>query len=359
MLRTCGGRLEIVEGLGPARPNSALPVRLKLQPCFPSFLAEDRHCAPEAFVTKIGRNSHSPEMLASAGQVGLSRPGPQPKNEGGAVDYAQLFESNFGVVKQMAYAFSRRSRLSDTDTDEFYGRVVLKLIENDYFVLRQFEGNSSLKAYLATVVRNALADYTAHMWGKWRPSAEALRQGTVGVLLDRLTSRDGLSFDEAAEQLITNHRVTESHQTLYEMWSQLPLRYPRRHTSNDEFPEVVSDEPRQDELMLRREEAASASAAITKTLAAWPSQDRLIVLLRFVHGLQVATIAKRLALDPVSLYPRCKRLFRQLASALELHGVSAGRVHALIESDEIGPVLSESSTSAAAAAIAKGQVGRR
>lgn len=299
-------------------------------------------------MTKIGRNSHSPEMLASAGQDGLPESGVRPPDGGVAVDYARLFESNFGVVKQMTHAFARRSRLSDTDTDEFYGRVVLKLVENDYFVLRQFEGNSSLKVFLATVIRNALADYTAHLWGKWRPSAEATRQGPVGMLLDRLTSRDGLTFDEAAEQLVTNHRVTEDRATLYDMWSQLPLRYPRRFTSNDDMPDVASCEPDQGELMLRREDAARVTTVIAKTLAAWPPQDRLIVQLRYVHGLPVATIAKRLALDPVILYPRCKRLLRLLSCALEAHGLTAAKLHALVGSDDgaIGPALEAPEASA-------------
>jgi len=52
-----------------------------------------------------------------------------------------------GVVRTIA----RRHRLPADEADELGSSVRLKLVENDYEVLRKFEGRSQLRTYLITV----------------------------------------------------------------------------------------------------------------------------------------------------------------------------------------------------------------
>ena len=71
----------------------------------------------------------------------------------------------------------------------------LKLIDDDYQILRGFRERSSLRTYLSTVVERLFLDYRIRQWGKWRPSAQARRAGALAVRLEALLHRDGVPFE--------------------------------------------------------------------------------------------------------------------------------------------------------------------
>ena len=100
---------------------------------------------------------------------------------------------------------SSRHHLPGSEADDFGSHVKLKLIEDDYAILRKFEGRSNLRTYLTVVIQRLFLDYRIKAWGKWRPSAEAKRSGPVAILLERLTQRDGYGLEEAVELMKTNH----------------------------------------------------------------------------------------------------------------------------------------------------------
>ena len=91
---------------------------------------------------------------------------------------------------------SRRSGLPEHEAEEFRSWALFKLVENDSRVLARWEGRSSFSTYLNVALSNLLRDYRIQVWGKWRPSAQARRGGSMAVLLERLWIRDGLSLDE-------------------------------------------------------------------------------------------------------------------------------------------------------------------
>src|SRR6202008_4136539 len=103
---------------------------------------------------------------------------------------------------------ARRHQLSADEADELGSSVRLKLVENDYEVLRKFEGRSQLRTYLTTVVKRHFLDDRNARWGKWRPSAQARRLGPVAVLLDQFLTRDRLPFEEAVQAIEARHGAT-------------------------------------------------------------------------------------------------------------------------------------------------------
>ncbi len=139
-----------------------------------------------------------------------------------------LFVSAIPDVERAIHFVARRHRLSRTEEDDFAGEVKLALVENDYDVLARFQGRSSLRTYLTTVVQRLFLDHRCRLWGKWRPSAEAQRRGPVALRLEVLLYRDGLTFDEAVETLRTNFCVTETREELGELMQTLPVRGSRR-----------------------------------------------------------------------------------------------------------------------------------
>src|SRR3954469_22157666 len=71
-----------------------------------------------------------------------------------------LLLSEFTTVERVIAFVTARRRLRPADAEEFASHVKMKLIENDYAVLRKFEGRSSLRTHL-TVARQRLRSGSA------------------------------------------------------------------------------------------------------------------------------------------------------------------------------------------------------
>src|SRR6185436_17582702 len=93
-----------------------------------------------------------------------------------------LFLSRLDVIERVTAFVCSRQHLSPSDVDDFSSHVRLKLIEDNYGIIRKFEGRSSFRTYLTVVIQRMFLDYRISAWGKWRPSAEARRRGPVALL---------------------------------------------------------------------------------------------------------------------------------------------------------------------------------
>jgi DNA-directed RNA polymerase specialized sigma24 family protein len=146
----------------------------------------------------------------------------------------QLFLGNLELIEAVIAHTCRRSHLSSQDAEDFGGYVWVKLIEDNYSKIREYQGRGSFKTYLTIVIRRLLVDYRNHLWGKWRNTAEALRLGPVALRLETLLVREGYTFEEACQILRTNEKVVMSDLELAELRGKLPLRIPR-HFIGEEY----------------------------------------------------------------------------------------------------------------------------
>ena len=117
----------------------------------------------------------------------------------------QLFLTHLSMIQGVAAAIARQHRLSPPDAEEFTADVQLRIIRDDYAVLRKFRGRCTLRTFLTVVIGRMCLDYRIAEWGKWRPSARSRREGDVAILLERLAVRDGPTFEEACTVLETNY----------------------------------------------------------------------------------------------------------------------------------------------------------
>lgn len=237
-----------------------------------------------------------------------------------------LFLSQLAAIERVISFVSSRHHMPGVEADDFASHVKLKLIEDDYAILRKFQGRSSLRTYLTVVIQRLFLDYRISAWGKWRPSAEALRGGEIAVLLERLMTRDGYGFEEACELLETNHQLTVPRASLEVIAGRLPVRTRRRFESDEALAQVAADQPPTDNVIAERERTAAAgriAAALKAATAGLDAQDRLIIALRFEDGRSVVEIAKLLRLEQKSLYRRIERLMKELRGRLEAQGVGA------------------------------------
>src|SRR5437870_13909457 len=61
--------------------------------------------------------------------------------------------SEIATIERIINFVAARRRLRASDADEFASNVKLKLVENDYAILRKFQGRSSLRTYLTIVIQ--------------------------------------------------------------------------------------------------------------------------------------------------------------------------------------------------------------
>jgi RNA polymerase sigma factor (sigma-70 family) len=237
-----------------------------------------------------------------------------------------LFLSEFATIERVIGFIAARRRLRTSDAEDFASHAKMKLIENNYAVLRKFEGRSSLRTYLTVVVQRMYVDYCAATRGRWRPSAEARRAGEVGIILEQLLWRDGFSLDEACEILGTNYQVTVDKAELERIAALLPPRTRRQFESDASLAEEAAAAPGADALVEHRERSDVArriSAVLKRLVDEAEPHDRLILVLRFADQRTVPEIASLLRLDQKRLYRRLDDLLRQIRNALHADGIDA------------------------------------
>jgi hypothetical protein len=79
----------------------------------------------------------------------------------------KVFLENLPVIQEIVAHSARR--FSPQDGEDFSQTVMIRLIEEDYRILREFKGRSSLRTYLAIAIKRMLLDYQNHLWGSGMP----------------------------------------------------------------------------------------------------------------------------------------------------------------------------------------------
>lgn len=243
-------------------------------------------------------------------------------------DHEQLFLAQLPLIERLVAFTCRRQRFSAEEAEEFDSEVKLRLVDDDYAVLRKFEGTSSLSTYLTVVLQRLAIDFRRKRWGKWRPSAAAKRRGATALRLEELVWKDGFSQQEAFTLLRQRYGVTAGDEELEELVAQLPQRTSRRgeEIENEELPEPIADEANPEELLFATEERQQQSRALSlleECLGELDGTDRLILRLRFDGDFTIADIARTLGLEQRRLYRTLPRLLEQLRVALEARGLGA------------------------------------
>lgn len=250
--------------------------------------------------------------------------------------YRGLLEESFDQVQKTVAWVSRRLCLTGDDADEFRSWVNEKLVDDDYRVLREFKGRSSLATYLVAVIQNLGRDYRMKKWGRWRPSAAAVQLGLEAEQLEILLERDGFTLDEASEHLRSNHGVRMRHVEVVDLAAKLPARTPLRLEAEAQMAATASDSRADDGISMRERRGAleAARGVLTEVLATFAAEDRLVLRMYYQSGLTMSAIASTLGLRQRSLYTRRDRCRRALRKGLEAAGMeAAGLLEALAQSE--------------------------
>jgi len=244
------------------------------------------------------------------------------------------------VVDRVVEAVCRRARLFGADAEDFAASVKLALVDDDYAILRKFEGRASLATYLSVVVRRLLADERMRARGRWHPSTDAIRAGPAGIVLETLVMRDDHTLDEALP-IARNLDSTLTREKAQTILDRLPQRTDRAT--------VVSLDAVGSETIAARDSAdASALAAEARKLSERTSgvmrdclarltlEDRMILRMRFASAMSIVDISRMLRLPQRPLYRRLEHLLQTLRNALVAAGIDARMIQDLIGASAIG-----------------------
>jgi RNA polymerase sigma factor (sigma-70 family) len=246
----------------------------------------------------------------------------------------ELYLQHLGTIERIAAFVAKRNHLSRDEAAEFTQEVRVRLLDDDYAVIRKFEGRSSFTTYLTIVISRMYHQYRVEKWGKWRPSAEAKRIGDKAVTLERMLTRDGFTFDEAVQILTSPAGAQYTPAELEAIYVRLPARSPRpTMVEEEEASDVVAtdvDAAERVESSLRERTARKAAQVIDELMEQLDAEDRLILRMRFWEARKAPDIAHALQIEQKKIYKRLDKLFAIMRRELERSGV---------QKEEIGRLL--------------------
>jgi RNA polymerase sigma factor for flagellar operon FliA len=252
-----------------------------------------------------------------------------------ALDPEPAYLEHLASIERIAAFVAHRGHLTADEIAEFIQIARVRLFDNDYAIIRKFEGRSSFATYLTTVIARLFHQWRVEQWGKWRPSAKARSLGEKAITLERLLTRDGFTLSEAVAVLTQRSPQYCSVEELEAIYVQLPLRQPRPVLVSDE--NVLAELPGEDSVEERvhggeREIAArSVIAGLDRAIGDFSPEDQLLLQLRFWKGMAVPEIARLLHLEQKKLYKRLDRLFKALRQALEDAGIDHAAIGELMD----------------------------
>ena len=279
--------------------------------------------------TDSGIHQAAPKIPPRASAPGARRGGSPPRAS--AADnaaYEAILVERLDFIERTVAALARRNAVPPWDAEDLSGQVKLRLMADDYGVLRKFEGRSRLTTYLTTVIHNIFRDFRVQRWGKWRPSAAAKRMGELGVQLESLLYRDGFGAREAFAILRDRFDVQATDAELESLAGRLRPRTNRRIETDATLARLTSPE-RSDEGLRASEQAAlitRVADVLRRVLASFEPEERLILKMRFADGLTIRAIAAGLDLEQRRMYTRVQRLLVEVKRRIEAEGVSCDEV---------------------------------
>jgi len=246
---------------------------------------------------------------------------------------ADFLEENLPLVERVIGTVCRRAGLRDADAEDFASTAKLALIENDYAILRSYEGRAPLGAFLTVVIQRLLSREWIRIRGRWRPSAEAERLGPAAVLFEKLTLRDGRATEEAIGIVCSLHPQLDRAQ-VRELAARLPQRPPRPRLvpiddDGRQFVAATSADARAHEADAQRV-SERAARVVRETLAALPLQDRMLLRFHFGAQMSIADASRILGVPQRPLYRRVEALLLDLRKRLEREGIDGRTVADLI-----------------------------
>jgi RNA polymerase sigma factor (sigma-70 family) len=243
-----------------------------------------------------------------------------------------LLEKHLPDLHRAIRSLARHHRLADDEERDLLGDVLVRLLADDYAVLRKYRGESGIATYLRRVAYRVLLDTRIRRWGKWRPSTRARTLGAAAVRFERMVARDGLTPAEALATMDGEPDLVLDPELAQALAAAIGRRRRRREVPLAWAAGVAVEASQHRALESRRlsRHAAEVGEAMRRALRSLSAEDRQLLHERFVQGRSVATLARRARADQKCLYRRFTRILGRLRREL---------AHARIGHDDVRPLI--------------------
>ena len=235
----------------------------------------------------------------------------------------ELYHQSLDTLPPILRGLGRKNHLSPEEVEDLRSDIHVKLLEDDYRMLRRWNRRSSLKVYLATVVSNIWHDQVRGEKGRVRASTAAMRLGPPAPELEVLLGRQGLTLDQAYEAIKPRFPGL-SRGEAEEIAAQINPRPDRHFEGADVVARLPALEPMGDKHLEQQEKLVKkrkALALMHQRLSELPEQDRILLVRAHAEGVKFSRIARSLGIDQRSLYGRNERLLKKLRTDLEEAGI--------------------------------------
>lgn len=261
--------------------------------------------------------------------------------------YRDLISENLKFVEERCYRAygiaSARYGAQDVPlanrADALMVEVLDHLRADNYRVLREYKGRSSMKRYLEVVIANKVVDIYRRKEGRSRAADEARKMGDVGVRLYELVFETGLPVAEAHDLIAAETDYDGGVEALEEMAERIRAKRKRGHVEvplggyahegeeegraalrvvkDDSGSLTVPDDSMGPEraFMENRRESASAKA-IAELARLLSPEEKLMVKMRYNGGMKVKDIAAALGLTEKGAYRAFDSLLARCRKAL-------------------------------------------
>ena len=248
------------------------------------------------------------------------------------VDPVSFLTGSYQKVEAIIRAVCFRNRLQADETEEFASEVKLRLVENDYRILRVFTGKSSIETYLTTVVANMVRDLIRERNGRWRPSEEARRLGEVAERIEELIYRFHYPFHEAYQILTTNFGFSVSDKDVRDIYFKLKVKESRPVAILYEE-DIHDSRGTPEKQMIATEQYLlenKVTAIIDKMRGELSATDLLMLRMAFDDNLKLTVVAEQLRLTRTEVDHRIREILTIFKRGILQQGINYNEVQELI-----------------------------
>ncbi len=236
---------------------------------------------------------------------------------------------------------------SETDIDseneslELFNRVLDKLKEKNYRVLKQFKGQSKVSTYLTAIISNQAVDLIRRKKGRGREKERAMKYGPLGEKIYQAVFASGkdisTAYNELSSQGVFNGSLKEFHTIIEKIKGKGRLAVLDTNMDNPVVKEgkqsittgeliIVDTHSNPEELMIQEGQEQKRKEILSQLLSNLKGEERLIIRMRFPTGRdekpkEIEQIAELLGISKKAVYNRISRLLTRCRELLTQNGV--------------------------------------
>lgn len=248
---------------------------------------------------------------------------------------SEIFTENVEQINQVIRSLCRRHGIFGSDQDDLVSVIRLRLVEDDYHIIRQFRQQSKLSTYLHTVISRLFIDCRRQSEGRWRPSLVAHDLGETATKLEELLNREHYTIEEAFSIMTTNYHISVTMDELCEIAAKLPMKTLRLtvDTGDDLLDKVSSTNLSPDNILQNSQEEKMRQAlyaVIEDVRESLSAEERLIFALRYEDDRPISEIARTLGENRTKIARMLDSILGRIRETVKSRGILADDVQDIL-----------------------------